>query len=175
MSENEPSEPPPTGVLFAQVYERLKTMAGRRLAHAPGSTIDTTAVVHELYLRIRAGDALRFDRPEQFFAYAARAMRHLLANRARDKLRLRAGGVWLKVSLNGDDAQLVLDSAEQALAMDQALDQLEQTDARAARVAELFVFAGLDQVQIGETLGISRITVARDWRFARAFLKQALS
>ena len=175
MNAGEPVDSPHAAALFGQVYERLKAMAGRRLAHAPRDTLDTTAVVHELYLRINSGDELHFDRPEQFFAYAARAMRHLLANRARDKLRLRAGGDWTRVTLSLRDQRLALESAEQALAMDQALNQLEQADARAARVAELFVFAGLDQAGIGETLGISRITVARDWRFARAFLKNALA
>ncbi|MCB1568289.1 MAG: sigma-70 family RNA polymerase sigma factor [Xanthomonadales bacterium] len=175
MNGDEPDDPPSTSALFAQVYERLKTMAGRHLAHAPGGTLDTTAVVHELYLRINSGDELHFDRPEKFFAYAARAMRHLLANRARHTLRLRAGGGWTRVTLSASDQRLAMDSAEQALAVDEALNQLGQIDARAARVAELFVFAGLEQDKIGETLGVSRITVARDWRFARAFLKQALS
>lgn len=170
-----PDAAPETAALFAQVYDRLKAMAGRRLAQAPRGTLDTTAVVHELFLRIRAGDALHFEHPAQFFAYAARAMRHLLANRARDRLRLRAGGDWMRVTLTGSDQRLALDSAEQALAMEEALTRLEQTDARAAQVAELFVFAGLDQRQIGETLGVSRITVARDWRFAKAFLKNELA
>ncbi len=144
-----PGAAPETAALFAQVYERLKAMAGRRLAQAPRGTLDTTAVVHELFLRIRAGDGLHFEHPEQFFAYAARAMRHLLANRARDKLRLRAGGDWMRVTLTGSDQRLALDSAEQALAMEEALSRLEKTDPRAAQVAELFVFAGLDQALIG--------------------------
>jgi len=169
--------PPPNAgpdALFAQVYDRLKAMAGRRLSGQERGTLDTTAVVHELFLWINKGDGLQFERPEQFFAYAARAMRHLLANRARDKQRLKAGGDWMRVTLTGSDQRLALDSAEQALAMEDALEKLEQADARAAQVVELLVFAGLDQERAAQVLGVSRITVARDWRFAKAFLRDAL-
>jgi DNA-directed RNA polymerase specialized sigma24 family protein len=82
-------------------------------------------------------EALHFERPAQFFSYAARAMRHLLTNRARDRLRLRAGGQWMKVTLDEDDLRLALDTASQALALDAALDALEQADTRAAQVVEL--------------------------------------
>lgn len=169
--------PPPDGpdAMFAQVYDRLKRMAAARLANAAMESLDATALVHELYLRMGKHEGLHFGKPEQFYAYAARAMRHLLANRARDRLRLRAGGDWVRITLTGRDERLALGSAEQALAMEEALSRLEKTDARAAQVAELFVFAGLEQARIGETLGISRITVARDWRFAKAFLKHELS
>jgi RNA polymerase sigma factor (TIGR02999 family) len=146
-------------------------MAGRKLrAHARG-TLDTTALVHELYLRVSANDELSFDDPSQFFTYAARAMRHLLADRARDRLRLRAGGDWQRTTLTGSDFRLAIESAEKALALDVALRRLEATDERAARVVELTCFAGLSQEQVAETLGVAPRTVVRDWRFARAFLK----
>lgn len=161
-------------VLFAQVYDRLKAMAGRRLAARPHDTLDTTALVHELYLRVGRNDGLHFERPEQFFGYAARAMRHLLADRARDRLRLRAGGDWERVTLTGSDWRLALDSAEQALDLDDALGKLEQADERAARVTELICFAGLGQEQVADLLGLGLRTIARDWRFARAFLKAEL-
>lgn len=160
--------------LFTAVYARLKAMAGRALDRASGSTLDTTALVHELYLRVGARDALQFAHPHQFFAYAARAMRHLLADRARDRLRLRAGGDWQRVTFSGVDDDLALETGEQALALDAALQRLEQIDARAAQVVELRYFAGLTQEQIGEQLGCTRRTVDRDWRFARAFLKSEL-
>src|SRR6185312_7932436 len=124
-----------------------------------------------LYLRIGQNEALHFEHPAQFFSYAARAMRHLLTNRARDRLRLRAGGQWMKVTLDEDDVRLALDTAAQALTLDAALNALEQTDARAARVVELHYFAGLGLQQIADTLGLARRTIDRDWRFARAFLK----
>lgn len=169
--------PPADGpdALFTQVYDRLKRMASARLANAAAESLDATALVHELYLRMGRLEGLHFEGQGQFYAYAARAMRHLLANRARDRLRLRAGGSWTRITLTGRDQRLALDSAEQALAMEEALSRLEKADARAAQVAELYVFAGLEQASIGETLGISRITVARDWRFAKAFLRHELA
>jgi RNA polymerase sigma factor (TIGR02999 family) len=166
------SEPQTTDALFGAVYDRLKAMAGSHLARdRGGSTLDTTALVHELYLRVSTNRELRFGKPVQFFAFAARAMRHLLADRARDRLRLRAGGQWMRVTLTGTDDRLAIDSAEQALALDEALKKLEEADARAARVVELRYFAGLTPEQIADVLGVTRRTVDRDWRFARAFLK----
>ena len=168
------TDPLETDALFSQVYDRLKAMAGKRLSHGPRSTLDTTALVHDLYLRISNNRELSFAHPNQFFTYAARAMRHLLADRARDRMRLRAGGDWMRTTLTGSDYRLALDSAEEALAVEEALQRLAETDARAAQVVELTWFAGLSQDQITETLGVARSTVARDWRFARAFLKQQL-
>jgi RNA polymerase sigma factor (TIGR02999 family) len=130
--------------------------------------------VHELYLRIGDNPSLQFAAPGQFLAYAARAIRHLLCDRARGRLRQRAGGAWQPVTLNAEDAQLSIDSAEEAVAMEAALRQLERTDARAARVVELRYFAGLSVEQTAEALGVARRTVDRDWEFARAFLHAEL-
>lgn len=163
-----------TDALFAEVYGRLKAMAGKCLAQGARGTLDTTALVHDLYLRIGSHRTLTFAHPNQFFTYAARAMRHLLADRARDRMRLRAGGDWMRTTLTGSDYQLAVDSAEEAIALENALQRLADTDARAAQVVELTWFAGLSQEQISETLGIARSTTARDWRFARAFLKNEL-
>lgn len=157
--------------LFVAVYARLKAMAARQLASHRHATLDTTELVHELYLRMGQRDSLQFEHPAQFFTYAARAMRHLLINRARDRLRLCAGGQWLRITLDDRDLKLALDTAEQALALDAALDALERSDARAAQVVELRFFAGLSQQQVGEALGLARRTVDRDWRFARAFIR----
>ena len=156
--------------LFDAVYARLKAMAGRQLAGRERGSIDTTALVHELYLRVTSRHELSFQHPAQFFAYAARAMRHLLCDRARDRLRQRAGGDWQKVTLTGGDQRLAIEDAEQALALDTALQQLERDDPRAARVVELRYFAGLSLEQIAEMLEVTRRTIDRDWRFARAFL-----
>jgi len=172
MSVPETAPPSSTDTLFAEVYARLKAMAARQLTNLPkGATLETTALVHELYLRMCADNDLVFGHPAQFFAYAARAIRHLLADRARDRLRLRAGGDWQRITLTGSDQHLAIESAEQALALDAALQRLEQTDARSAQVLELHYFAGLTAEQVAETLGVARSTIDRDWRFARAFLK----
>lgn len=160
--------------LFSEVYARLKAMASRRLALGDRHTLDTTALVHELYLRIGDRPALDFAGQAQFFAYAARAMRHLLADRARDRLRLKAGGGWANVTLDAEDLRLSIDSAEEALALEEALRRLERTDARAARVVELRYFAGLTLEQTAQALDLARRTVDRDWQFARAFLHAEL-
>jgi RNA polymerase sigma factor (TIGR02999 family) len=160
--------------LFAEVYARLKAMAGRQLAQRAQDTLETTALVHELYLRMSAGRELAFAHPAQFFTYAAQAMRHLLADRARDRLRQRAGGDWVRVTLTGGSQQFAIESAEQALALDAALERLHAADARSAKVLELHYFAGLTVEQIAATLDVARSTVDRDWRFARAFLKNEI-
>ncbi len=166
----------PAEALFAEVYARLKAMAARQLALTPkGGTLETTALVHELYLRMSSNRELQFGHRAQFFAYAARAMRHLLADRARDRLRQRAGGDWQRTTLTGSDQQLAIDSAEQALALDAALERLEKADSRASQVLERHYFAGLTAEQIAEALGVARSTGGRDGRVARAFLKAEVS
>lgn len=161
-----------TDALFAAVYARLKAMAAQQLAsRRRNATLDTTELVHELYLRMGDRDELRFEQPAQFFSYAARAMRHLLINRARDRLRLRAGGQWKRITLDDHDLSFAFETAEQTLVLDDALNALEKFDARAAKVVELRYFAGLSLEQVAEQLGLARRTIDRDWRFARAFIK----
>jgi len=168
------SAPSTTDTLFAEVYARLKAMASRQRARGAGATLETTAIVHELYLRLSTGRELVFAQESQFFSYAARAMRHLLADRARDRLRQRAGGEWIRITLTGGSHQFAIENAEQALALDAALDRLQEADDRAAKVLELHYFAGLTVEQIATTLDVARSTIDRDWRFARAFLKNEI-
>lgn len=166
---------PPADALFAEVYQRLKAMAGRQLARHGRGTLDTTAVVHELYLRMGgARNGLDFAEQRQFFAYAARAMRHLLADHARARLRQRAGGDWVPVTLDGQGDELAITSAAEALVLDDALAELARVDPRAAKVVELRYFAGLPLERVAEVLGLGRATVVRDWRFARSFLHERL-
>lgn len=177
----DPEQPAPhtvetTHALFAAAYERLKAMAVNHLARArPGETLQATALVHDLYLRMGHDPALHFSHRAQFFAYAARAMRHLLADRARDRMRQRAGGEWVRVTLTGDQEQFAIESAEAALQLEDAIAQLALNDARAAQVLELRYFAGLTVAEVADVLDSSPRTVDRDWLFARAFLKVALS
>ena len=165
------STPQGADALFDAVYERLKAMASHQLARHERDTLDTTALVHELYLRVGAQRDLAFEHPGQFFAYAARAMRNLLLNRARDRLSLRAGGDWMRVTLKDGDDRLAIDTAEHVLTLERALERLERNDARAARVVELRYFAGLSLEQVATALQLARRTVDRDWSFARAFLQ----
>lgn len=160
--------------LFAQVYQRLKAMASRHLAGRERGTLNTTAVVHELYLRMGGREGVNFREQRQFFAYAARAMRHLLADSARARMRQRAGGGWLSVTLDGLEDELAIASAEQALLLEDALSDLARLDPRAARIVELRYFAGLSLEQVADALELSRTSVVRDWRFARSFLHERL-
>ena len=175
-SETNSGGVPAVEVSFEAVYDRLKGMAHRHLSGGARDTLDTTALVHELYLRMDGGKPLTFEHQAQFFGYAARAMRHLLINRARDRMRQKAGGEWERISMaNMDDAALTIASSEQALALEEALSQLEASDPRAEKVFELRYFAGLTAEQISELLGQTRRTTDRDWRYARAFLISALT
>jgi RNA polymerase sigma factor (TIGR02999 family) len=161
--------------LIAALYDRLKQLAHQQLNRGARKTLDTTELVHELYLRVIGGRELAFEHPEQFYSYAAQAMRHILADRARDRMRQKAGGEWIMVTLTANDDLLpAIESAEQALALDKALTELEKLDERAARIVELRWFAGVTPERIAEMFGLTRRTVDRDWRFARAFLYSAL-
>jgi RNA polymerase sigma factor (TIGR02999 family) len=164
-----------TDALFSEVYARLKAMAARHLAAVgPGARIEATVLVHELYLRISSQRELQFGHPGQFFSYAAQAMRHLLLDLARNHQSLRAGGPWQQVTLTASNESFVLESADQVLALDRALDRLAEADERAARVIELRYFAGLTSEQAAQALAISKRTADRDWTFALAFLKTDL-
>ncbi len=164
-----------TDAMFNEVYTRLKAMASRGLAVNSQATLDTTALVHELYLRMAKSQDLAFAEKAQFFAYAARAMRHVLLDRARDRLRQQDGQPAVHITLDADDPRLVVVSAEETLAMEEALLRLETADPRAAKVVELRYFAGLSLEQTADALGLARTTIDRDWRFARAFLHAALT
>jgi RNA polymerase sigma factor (TIGR02999 family) len=155
---------------FCDVYPRLKSMAHRELGGARGRTLDTTALVHELYLKVCAGRDLQFGETRQFFTYAARAMRHILVDRARARARIKAGGNQHRFTWTESLGEPVATNPADALQLDAALDALEADDERAARVVELHYFAGLPLERVAEILGVVRRTVDRDWRYARAFL-----
>lgn len=172
---------PPNGLddpaldqLFGRVYDEL-----RRLAHAvrggrAGDTLNTTALVHEAYLKLAASPALRLKSREHFFALAARAMRQIVVDAARRQVALKRGGEQLvTVALSEAIHQEPLRS-EQLLALDEALVRLEAQDARRAKVVEHRIFAGLTADETAALLGVSRPTVERDWRAARAWLAAEL-
>jgi len=175
LPSNAPIEVETTRDLFAAVYARLKAMAANQLSRTPrASTLQTTGLVHELYLRLSRQPDLQFAHRAQFFAYAARAMRHLLADHARDRKRQKAGGDWMRVTLTGDHEQFALESAEAALELEAVIARLADVDARAAQVLELRYFAGLTIEEIADTLQAAPRTIDRDWQFARIFVKAEL-
>ena len=159
--------------LFNEVYERLKAMASRELARSDGATLNTTALVHELYMKITTGRELTFTEPAQFFGYAAQAMRHILVDRARQRLRIKRGSGVVPVDIVSNDVAADT-TAEHALELDDALNKLERDDPRAAQLVALHYFAGLPLPRIAEILGVTERTLSRDWRFARAFLHDLL-
>ena len=167
--------------LMPLVYRELKRIAHRQLgAEAGGHTLSTTAVVHEAYLRLAAQSRAEWAAPGQFFAVAARAMRRVLIDYARQHQASRRGGpgrsaVALELLEHGDSAAIsVPQRADSLLALDEALERLRAVDERLARVVECRFFAGLTEAETSAALGVSQSTAARDWRMARAWLHEAL-
>ena len=171
----QPDGPGSSEDLLPQVYEELRRLARARLAReAPGLTLQPTALVHEAYLRL-AGDGKdrRWDRRGHFFAAAAIAMRRILVERARRVRRLRHGGGQVQVELD-PEAPAATSPLDDVLAVDQALDELEQFDARKAHVVMLRYFAGLTVEETADAMGLSAATVKNEWAFARAWLHRVL-
>jgi RNA polymerase sigma factor (TIGR02999 family) len=162
-----------TDVLFAAVYMRLKVLAGRQRARAGNATLNTTALVHELYVKLSASHELNFETPAQFFDYAAQAMRHILVDRARERVTAKRGGGAVVEDV-ATAIEVADNTAERTLQLDDALRRLETEDARAARLVTLHYFAGLSFPEIAALMGTATRTLNRDWRFARAFLYQQL-
>ena len=172
-----PSSRPGIDDAFHRLYAELKRLA-RAQRRRRGDTLNTTGLVHDLYLSLAAREDLDLREPVRFYAYAAKAMRHLLVDRARARARLKSGGDQILVELTHDDETLLagwLDTPERAFELDSDINALEREDARAAEVVELYLFGGLTLERIAEMHALSTRTVDRDWRFARAFLQQALA
>lgn len=168
-------DPASLGLVMTSLYWELHRMASRALAsERSGHTLQPTALINELYLRLHAANPPQWRGRAHFFAMAATTLRRILIDYARAHSAIRRGGSETKVPLEtvkvGTDC-----SCDQLLVIDEALNQLEQADARAARVAELRFFAGLEENDIAENLGVSVATVKRDWKFARAWLASHLN
>lgn len=159
--------------LLPLVYRELKVIAHRQLTRERrGHTFDTTALVHEAYLRLGL-DAISWNDRTHFFAVAARAMRRVLIDHAEARRARKRGGDLIRVPL--DDALAAPEvRLESLLALDQALMRLEQLDPRQVKVVECHVFAGMSLDDTAAALAISPATVSRDWALARAWLNRAL-
>jgi RNA polymerase sigma factor (TIGR02999 family) len=159
---------------FARVYDELRRLAHRQLqGEAGGHSLNTTALVHEAYLRLAGGGAEWNDR-EHFFALAARAMRRILVDHARRLHAAKRGEGARRLDLD-DVAGLAADErAELLVALDEALDRLARVEPRQARVVECRWFAGLNEEETAAALGIGLRTAKRDWAMARAWLHQEL-
>ncbi|RLS55817.1 MAG: sigma-70 family RNA polymerase sigma factor [Planctomycetota bacterium] len=156
--------------LLPLVYEELRRQAAARMRHeAVDHTLQPTALVHEAYLRLVRGHPEDWDNRRLFFGAAAEAMRRILIEHARSRDRLKRGGDRQQV-VDCDPQEIAgLDPGE-ILAINEALDSLEQEMPDKAELVKLRYFAGLDEMAAAEVLGISRATAARWWMFARAWL-----
>ena len=161
--------------LFTLVYDELHRQAGNYLRRErPGHTLQTTALLHEAYLRLASHGEGKWENRFQFFAFAAKIMRHILVDHARAKNREKRGAGAIKISITGVDPQTAEPDLD-LMALDEALDRLTKIDEQQVRIVELRYFAGLSLEETAEALQISRATVARDWNVARAWLHRELT
>lgn len=177
MSENTPSAPVALDAHYAAAYADLRRLAHSRLRGGGRSAVlDTTALVHESYLRLSGGAGRQFpDRPS-FLVYAGKAMRSIIIDLVRQQQAERRGGGAPHLTLTSGAADAVPQPGGEAhiLRVNEALEVLAQQDPRMAQVVEMKYFAGLTEAEIAEALGITDRTVRRDWEQARLFLAETL-
>ena len=161
--------------LLPLLYDELRRLAAAKLAsEKPGQTLQATALVHEAYLRLVGSDnAQQWSSRGHFFAAAAESMRRILVESARRKNRLKHGGDLDRVEVELTELPTRM-AADDLLALDEALQRLQQEDPVKARLVTLRYFAGLTIEQASEVLGISRVTAFRYWTFARAWLHREI-
>jgi RNA polymerase sigma factor (TIGR02999 family) len=161
--------------LIAAVYQELHRVAGRYMrAERPDHTLQPTALVNELFLKLLDHGPVDWQNRAHFFAVAAGQLRRILVNHARDRNAQKRGGKRVKLALTEVNG-LAEPHEQDLLELDEVLDRLEQVDERAARVIELRFFAGMTDAEAAEALGISVATLKRDWAFGRAFLLRHLT
>jgi RNA polymerase sigma factor (TIGR02999 family) len=164
--------------LFPRVYDELRMLAHARLRrNNPGEALNTTALVHEAYLKLTAGETPSFADRSHFFALAARAMRFVLVSYARERNAHKRGGGTPDLELNESVAVSIHAADAEAtdlLSLDSALKRLAEVSERLAEVVELRFFGGMPYPEIAEVTGRSEATVKRDWRRARTWLYQAM-
>lgn len=162
--------------LMPLVYEELRRQASRYLRRErQGHTLQTTALIHEAYLKLIGQNKVEWQNRKHFFAIAAQAMRRILVDYARERKRKKRGGSAenlpfdeaIQISSKGKSVDLI--------ALDEALNKLAAFDKRQARIVELRYFSGLSIDETAEVLGISNATVRNDWNMAKAWLYQRIS
>lgn len=157
--------------LFAAAYSELRRVAHARLRKGGANTLlNTTALVHDSYLRLVQVGELRLDDRKAFFAYASRVMRSVIVDSARERLAQRRGGGAQTVTLCTELAQELRVDDEGIVKVNDALLALEAVDARVVRMVEMRVFGGYNEAEIAEALGVTDRTVQRDWIKAKAML-----
>jgi RNA polymerase sigma factor (TIGR02999 family) len=161
--------------LISALYPELRRLAAHYLRNErPGHTLQATALVHEVYIRLFSGAPIPWQNRAHFFAAAAQQLRRILVDHARTRKAQKRGGAAMKISLthvNGVEGR----QEQNVLDLHDALTRLHELDPRAARIVELRFFGGMKDSDIAEVLGISIPTVQRDWRLARAWLGSELT
>lgn len=161
--------------VFPLVYAELRRIAAREMRRErPGQTLQTTALVHEAYLRLLKDASLSFANRAHFLGIAARAMREILIERARARAARKRGGQALRVTFDEQTLRTPPPPVD-VLALDEALRRLARLDERHARVVELRYFGGLSVDETAAALGVSLATVKRSWTLARAWLYKELT
>lgn len=160
---------------FPALYAELRALAGRHFRGGlAGHTLQPTALVNEVFVKL-AGSSVAANDDSHFFAVAATAMRQILVDHARKRVALRRGGGALRVTLVDELARPASSHGElDVLALEDVLAKYEELDPRGAEIIELRFFGGMTESEVAEHLGLSRRTVAREWRLAKAWLAEAL-
>ncbi len=172
-------ESTPLDELFEDAYSELKGLAHRRLMMEGASmTLETTALVHEAYLRLLSASNWKWQDRHHFFAVASRAMRRILVDHARERSAAKRGGGRVRIAFRAEELAglLAVETADPdaLLALDDQLRRFEALHPRAARAIELRYFGGLTLEEVGQTVGSSGPTVLRDIRFGLAWLAREL-
>jgi RNA polymerase sigma factor (TIGR02999 family) len=161
--------------LLPLVYEQLRQLAAQKMAQQPaGQTLQATALVHEVWLKLQGGAKDQWANRKHFFSAAAEAMRHILIDRARQRRALRHGGGQQRI--NVEDIEIADDTQDEEtlLAVSDAVDKLGHEHPQMAQFVKLRCFAGLEITQAALAMGISRSTANRWWLFARTWLYREL-
>jgi RNA polymerase sigma factor (TIGR02999 family) len=169
-------DPTALDALTPLVYDELHRLAHRYISgERPGHTLQTTALVHEAYLRLVDQSEVEWQSRAHFFAVSAQVMRHILVDYARQHAAAKRGGGFQKLELDGEAlASVSGERAAELVALDEAMQLLLEVYPRQSKVVELRYFGGLNNKEASEVLKVSETTIERDWRFAKAWLYREL-
>lgn len=175
LAQIESGDPLAAEQLLPLVYDELRQMAAAQMAQEkPGQTLQATALVHEAYIRLAGATcAASFANRRHFFGAAAEAMRRIMVDAARLRGRQKRGGQRVRVELF-DQADRLAEDPDLLLSLEELLPRLEAEDLTACRIAKLHLFAGLSVEEAARSEGVSRAVAYRNWKYARAWLRQAL-
>jgi RNA polymerase sigma factor (TIGR02999 family) len=162
--------------LIPLIYSELRRIAGSYMRdERPGHTLQPTALVHEVYLRLADQTRVHWKSRAHFFAVAAKLMRRFLVDHARERTADKRGGRQVPLEIDNFDAEYVSKRPEEVLAIEAALERLEGFDSQQARIVEMRCFGGLTVEEVAEALGISPRSVKREWAMAKAWLRAELA